>query len=254
MMNFLAPLLAWFVKPNWTIYRDSPYGSDPQQVGDFYMLNGGVRPAVIFIHGGGWSAGDKSVYEGRARRYALAGFHVIAINYRLAKFEDKSTQWPAQLNDVRLALKWVRDRAGALRVDPGRICVAGDSAGGHLSLMLGLTDKPVCILNMFGPCDLRPMSDLLCKLPVFGGGPATEDACPIERIGPDFPPTLTIHGTRDSTVAYEQALTLDRKLEALGVDHSLISYDGGHEFTDLPWWKEAWLEARGLWWIMRRIK
>lgn len=254
-MNYLAPLLSRVIAPNWAIYRNVPYGPDPQQVGDLYLLNKGERPLIILIHGGGWSSGDKSAYEGRARRFGLAGFHVFSINYRLATFEDKSTQWPAQFADVTQALAWARDGAYAFRIDPSRVCVGGDSAGGHLALMLGTTPrKPAAILNMFGPCDLRLMSDLVCKLPVFGGGPADGTACPIDFLIPTFPPTVTIHGRADTVVAYEQAQRLCGKLAALGVRNALISYDGGHEFADLPWWREEWLELRGLWWLMWNMR
>lgn len=253
-MNYLAPILSVVANPDWKIYHDFHYGNDPQQVGDLYLLNKGEHPLIIMIHGGGWSSGDKSSYAGRARRYALAGFHVFAINYRLAKFDDKSTQWPAQFDDVKRACAWMTDSSFGLRIDTSRICVCGDSAGGHLALMLGVADRPKCILNMFGPCDPRLMNDLLSKLPIFGGGPIPNNACPIDSICADFPPTLTIHGTKDTTVAYEQAMRLDSKLAALGVDHALISYDGGHEFADLPWWKEELIELRALWWVISKMQ
>lgn len=254
-MNYLAPILSRVIAPDWKVYNDVPYGPDPRHMADMYLLNTGVRPLIILIHGGGWSAGDKSAYAGRARRYALAGFHVMAINYRLAKADDASTQWPAQFEDVKRALAWALEYAFALRIDPRRICVGGDSAGGHLALMLGTSQiKPACILNMFGPCDLRPMADLICKLPVFGGNPPTADACPIDRIDAGFPPTITIHGTKDETVGYEQAQTLTARLKTLGVRHSLITYTGGHEFGNLPDWREAWIELRGLWWLMWNLR
>jgi acetyl esterase/lipase len=254
-MNYLAPVFSRVISPRWSVYKNVAYGSDPQQVGDLYIGAGGVRPLMILVHGGGWASGGKSAYEGRARRYVLAGFHVFAINYRLATFEDKSTQWPAQYADVVRAFGWAQDNASAFKIDPQRICVGGDSAGGHLCLMLGTSPRrPAAILDMFGPCDLRLMGDLICKLPLFGGEKATADACPVDLIGDGFPPTLIMHGTKDTTVSYQQAELLDYTLTKWAVKHALIPFNGGHEFADLPWWKEEWLELRGLWWIMWNMR
>jgi acetyl esterase/lipase len=121
----------------------------------------------VFIHGGAWQAGDKSAYAGYyAQLYAMAGFHVVSINYRLASYGDPTTQWNAQLQDVQLAIRWLRQNASTWRMDPNRIGAVGDSAGGHLALFLGSLDASVpnstcftrcfvsAVVDMFGPTDL----------------------------------------------------------------------------------------------------
>jgi len=245
-MNYLAPLLYPLLKPDWAVSHDVSYGPDPQHLADTYLLNKpGLHPVMMFIHGGGWSSGDKAAYAGRAAKYALAGFHVVSVNYRLATFDDPLTHWPAQYADVSRAMGWCR------KTISDHICVGGDSAGGHLALMLGTSpDRPHRILNMFGPTDLSVLSSLICTLPLFGGKPADKTACPVELMDAKFPPTVTMHGTSDATVPYSQAVELDQKLAELGVVHKLVTFDGGHEFANLPWWRQELLEMRGLWWMM----
>ena len=233
LLNSVLPYLAPVISPDWTVYKDIQYGVTNEEKADLYLLNRGVHPCVVFIHGGGWSSGDKSAYEGRARKYALAGFHVIAINYRLAKVNDKTTQWPAQLQDAQLALRWIRQNAVAFRIDPLRVGVGGDSAGGHLALMLGCNpytvsgDRsamypnqgpwPNCILDMFGPTDLSlpGMKELIGALPIFNCQTCEQvpqlykAASPVNCMTAIFPPTIVMHGTSDETVPYNQSLLLD---------------------------------------------
>src|ERR1700730_10227911 len=117
--------------PNWTVYYNIKYGVTDQERADLYLLNKGVNPVVVFIHGGAWQAGDKSDYAGSyAEMYAMAGFHVVSINYRLASYGDRTTRWNAQLQDVQLAIRWLRQYASILRIDPTRIGALGESAGG----------------------------------------------------------------------------------------------------------------------------
>ena len=114
--------------PNWTVYYNMNYGNGtvPQQTADLYLLNRGVNPVIVFIHGGAWQAGDKSAYAGYyAQLYAMAGFHVVSLNYRLAT-SDPAAQWNAQLQDVQLAIRWLRQYASMLRIDPTRIGAVGD--------------------------------------------------------------------------------------------------------------------------------
>jgi len=91
------------------------------------------RPAVVLIHGGYWYEGDKSSYAGFARQLADKGYAAFAINYRL----NTQARWAAQRRDVLTALRWVRSRAARFAVDPARIVVVGNSAGGHLASIAG---------------------------------------------------------------------------------------------------------------------
>jgi acetyl esterase/lipase len=158
------------IRPNWIIEKDVAYGEEAEQRADLYLLNNGRRsPAITFIHGGGWISGDKSGYIAMARKYGLAGFSVIAINYTLAKRHDERTRWPRQLEDVQTAVRWVRKNAASFGIDPNRIAAGGDSSGGHLALFLGALDEAASgnpllygdysskvrvVLNMFGPSNL----------------------------------------------------------------------------------------------------
>lgn len=279
-MNFFSTIMPYFssfIKPNWTVYKDVQYGTTTEEKADLYLLNHGVRPCVIFIHGGGWSSGDKSAYEGRARKYALAGFHVISINYRLAKMDDKTTHWPAQLQDVQAAVRWVRQNAIHFRIDPNRIGVGGDSAGGHLALMLGanlysvsgdrshlysgFSPFPNCVLNMFGPCDLsmEGMKEFIAALPLFNEKSYEQvpdlykAASPINKITAFFPPTIIMHGTSDETVPYAESVLLDKKLTEVNVPHKFITFNGGHEFGKMSSTDQMFLEMKGLYYFMEKF-
>lgn len=270
ILNNILPYFSSFIKPDWTVYKDVKYGLSSDETADLYLLNHGVRPVVVFIHGGGWSSGDKSAYDGRARRYALAGFHVVAINYRLAKFEDKTTQWPAQLQDVQLALRWIRENAINFRIDPYRVAVGGDSAGGHLALMLGCNSHtvpgdrsnlypnmgsfPNAIINMFGPSNLAGpgMRQLVETLPLFNAQTYEQvpelynQASPLYLMNAFFPPTVITHGTSDDTVPYIQSVLLNDKLTKLGVRHKFITFNGGHELAKVSNWEQLRIEMQCL--------
>lgn len=247
----------WFA-PSWDIQEDVQYGATTQEVADLYLQRGKRNPAVIFIHGGGWSKGDKSGYRGYyAEKYGWAGISVVAINYRLAEMENPSTQWPAQLQDVQLAVRWVREYADQMGIDPQRICVLGDSAGGHLALFLGAlaasrpgdrsqyfanqSPQVSCVVNMFGPADLThpKFVKVFQKPPLFGGKSYAEapalwhEASPITAIQANMAPTMVIQGTRDEIVDVEISNDLIKALNGMGVVNEYITYDGGHWFKDL---------------------
>lgn len=259
MINKITPLLSSIIKPDWTVTKDVPYGNDPEQKADLYLLNSGIRPVVVFIHGGGWMAGDKSVYEGRAKKYALAGFHTVSINYRLAKFDKPETYWDVQLQDVRNFIRWLKANAFKFRIDPSRIAVCGDSAGAHLSLFLGCLRDVVAVVNMFGPSDLTTphMKYLLKTNALFGGKDSIslyESASPIRLVNPSTVPVCTIHGTKDEVVPYSQAQELKKVLDNNGVNNTLVTYDGGHNLNEVPWYVQQYLDIRGLWFLIDRLK
>lgn len=251
--DLFSPAPLWAEK-----LKDVAYGTSPEEKADLYLQFGKNNPAVVFIHGGGWSAGDKSGYDGYyARKYGWAGFSVISINYRLAKMEDPKSHWPAQLQDVQLAIRWVKKYADRLGVDPNRICASGDSAGGHLSLFLGALKKNqpgdrskilaeytptvACVANLFGPADLThpEFVKVFQKPALFGGRSFSEApelwrrASPLFEIKADMPPTIVVHGLKDKIIANENAENLIRRLTDLRVSHRYISFDGGHWFEGL---------------------
>jgi acetyl esterase/lipase len=262
--------------PNWTVYNDVKFGVTDQEKADLYLLNRGVNPVVVFIHGGGWQAGDKSSYAGYyARMYALAGFHVVSINYRLANYGDPTTQWNAQLQDVQLAIRWLRQYAGVLRIDPTRIGAVGDSAGGHLALFLGSlnmsapnlaggTDRSTffaaqspkvsAVVDMFGPANLTQpnMYPQLASLAVFGARPYAEvpalyqDASPIFKVGAQTVRTCIVQGTTDTTVPPSQSYELLNRLIQFGVPYGWIPFNGGHAFAGLTSWQRNLVDLQAL--------
>jgi acetyl esterase/lipase len=137
----------------------------------------GPFPAIVFIHGGGWSGGSRQAYRGQIQEAAKRGYVAATISYRLMKFDEKKKQtttaapiFPAQIHDAKAAIRWVRANAKKYHVDPDRIGVTGGSAGGHLSLLVGLTDpasglegesgnpeqssRVQAVVNYFGPTDM----------------------------------------------------------------------------------------------------
>jgi acetyl esterase/lipase len=249
--------------PNWKIYRDVQYGPSPEEKADLYLLNRGVNPAVVLIHGGGWQAGDKASYDGYyAELYARAGYHVVAINYRLAKLEDGATQWNAQLQDAQLAIRWLRRLSGLLRIDPNRIGAIGDSAGGQLALLLGSlpasqtnlaggpdlsalysaqSPKVAAVVDMFGPTDLTQpnMYQQLSSLAVFGARAYAQtpglyrSASPLLAVHRRTAPTCIVQGLGDTIVPASQSVALRDRLSSLRVRHKWIPFVGGHWFLGL---------------------
>lgn len=108
-----------------TLNVESPKGSGP-------------FPAIIMVHGGGWASGDLSTYDAFTKRVKRAGFVAVNINYRLSRLGDDGQPgavWPAHVQDVRCAARWLTSNAQHLNVDPSRVGIMGDSAGGHLAMM-----------------------------------------------------------------------------------------------------------------------
>ena len=206
-------------------------------------------PAVIFIHGGGWSGGDKSDHQAMLGVVARAGYVVFSINYRLSQ----QALFPAQIHDCKAAVRWVRANAQTYGADARRIGVFGTSAGGHLAALLGTSggvgelegslgnelqsSRVAAVCDWFGPADLRSSARLTgdaAKIvtQLLGGQPAenphlAELASPVCFIDQSDPPFLIIHGRSDPLVPYAQSTELRDVLEAAGVPVELITVPGG---------------------------
>ncbi len=226
------------------IEREIPYlGAGRQETLDVYLPSGKVRrplPAVVHIHGGAWTAGDKASAreQGIGKALAEEGFAVFSINYLLneplpgAKREEgarcfQSFAWPQNLDDCRAAIRFVRREADRFGVDPERLGVMGCSAGGHLATMVGATarepaDTVRCVVNFYGPYDLTRGYALY-----FPEGAATE-ASPRNHLHGEMPPMLVSHGTADGIVPVSLSRDLVREVRALGVE---CLY---HELADAP--------------------
>lgn len=264
LLCFLCPLAAQvgefpFQLPDWVnAETEVAYGPGAQQRLDVYSPtsgNAGKRPAVLLIHGGGWSQGSrKDVMRVYGIPYLRKGFVVASIDYRLSSTEKA----PAAVEDVLAALDWLHSNSKRLNVDSKRIVTAGDSAGAHLALMAGMVNKkaklgPVrnvaAIINIFGPSDLGELLTGPNKLAVVEewipvGAAQREMArsmSPIIYARKGLPPVKSVHGTADPIVPYEQSVRLTRTLREFGVDAELISVPGGeHGFDDAVWNKEIY--------------
>jgi acetyl esterase/lipase len=263
---------------NWTVYNNIRYDlTTTQETADFYILNHGTNPTVVFIHGGGWETGDKSFYAGYyARLYANAGFNVVAINYRLASYSDPATQWNAQLQDAQEAMRFIRAVAPYFRIDTNRIAAAGDSAGAHLAVFLGslntcaadlaggtdrctsfssFSSKANAVLDMFGPVDLtKPeMYNGIGSLALFGQRSYAQvpdlyqNASPIFSINGGSARTCIVQGLTDTTVPPpSQSYALRDALIANHVPYQLITYNGDHGFAGLSFIQRTQVDLRAL--------
>ena len=214
-------------------------------------------PAVIYIHGGSWLAGDKSDPSRVSTVRALAhhGFFVVSINYRLSGV----AKFPAQVEDSKCAVRWLRANAEKYNVDPDRIGVWGDSAGGHLAMMVGCADETAglegdggweeyssrvqAVCSYFGVSDLvSPYRELgKVESPVviqFLGGTFSqilgiyEAASPVEYVSVDDPPLLLVHGDSDQTVPIYQSEDMYEAYQEAGLEATLIEVTGaGHGFA-----------------------
>jgi len=175
----------------------------PPAVGDDY-------PAIIVIHGGGWRHGDRGGwFEPHNHHYASLGYVVFDIQYRLSGV----AKWPAQLDDVQTAIRWVKAHAADYAVDPERVALLGRSAGAHLALMAGYCPGDrmgvAGVVSIYAPTELR-WPNLEPGSAIFGlfGGPfeempdAYESAVPINFVRDGLPPTLIVEGGMDTITPY----------------------------------------------------
>jgi len=235
-----------------TIERDVEYGS----AGERKLLLDIYRPAnaeagakkerlaaIVFIHGGGWAAGNKAGGGGLSY-FAQTGNYVgFSIGYRLTG----EAIWPAQIEDCKAAIRWIRAHADDYHIDPDRIGLWGPSAGGHLVSLLGtssdvkelegnngtpgVSTRVACVVDFCGPADfLTFRHDAANRL--FGG--RIEDhreqarlASPLTHVTPDDPPILIVHGTDDRTVPISQSEAFAAALKKAGVDVTFVRIEGG---------------------------
>ncbi len=226
-------------------------------------------PAILFIHGGGWALGSRRRF-GRAfaaweqsplELLAAAGFVVAAVDYRLSG----EAAFPAQLHDCTAAIRWLRANASELHLDVDRIISWGESAGGHLSLMVGLTGNradmrgavgehldqrsDVCgVVDWYGVTDLlsaasqrHPESSVdqdsaesfesrLLGAPVQTVPVAARFASPMTYVHVDAPPVQIHHGDADLLVPYAQSVALVSALEDAEVPVEFVTLPGADHF------------------------
>ena len=210
------------------------------------------RPAVVFVHGGGWKNGSKKSAERTAGWLAEHGFVVAGIGYRLTDVAG----WPAQIDDCYAAVRWLRDNAQKYAIDGGNIGAWGTSAGGHLVAIMGARPFPgeektssrvKAICDWFGPSDLltmppnnvgsgRTAEDVansngakLLRATVREFPELARDASALPQVTPDDASFLMMHGDKDPGVPLEQSTRLHQALLNAGVPSQLSVIEGaGH--------------------------
>jgi acetyl esterase/lipase len=231
-------------------HRDLEYvknGHERQKL-DLYLPEkaDGPLPVVVWVHGGGWRGGSKERCP--AIPFASKGFAVASVNYRLSQHAT----YPAQIEDCKAALRWLRANATTYRLIPDRIGVWGASAGGHLVALLGTagdvkeldrgehldqSSRVQAVCNWFGPADFSRMGGPSPDSPVtrlFGGTVAERkdlatQASPVTHASKDDPPFLIMHGDQDKLVPLAQSERLAEVLKKAGVDVTLRTLKGaGH--------------------------
>jgi acetyl esterase/lipase len=225
----------------------------------------GKLPAILCIHGGGFRAGKREGWDARCKLLAERGYVAATVTYRLAP----KHQFPAAVEDVKAGVRWLRANAEKYSIDPDRIGVIGDSAGGHLAQFLGVTggiaqfegdggnaafsSRVSCVVNYYGPSDLTKSYgksvDAAEVLPLWLGGDATKErrrhilASPLYWVTPTAAPTLLLQGTEDKYVNHEQAVWMHEKLKAAEVEVEFMSLEGaGHGFKGADA-EKAWKAA-----------
>jgi acetyl esterase/lipase len=194
---------------------------------------------IVFIHGGGWAAGNRKAHYANMQKAAEEGFVSATISYRLVS--DGKHRWPAQVEDCKCAIRWLRANAERFSIDPNRIGAFGDSAGAHLSMLLGTMDKSdglegeggtpdqsskvQAVVGYYGPTNLATQYPETSRKIVanFIGGSQDERrsdyerASPIRYVNAGDAPILIFHGTKDELVPYEQAFEMATALTNAGV-------------------------------------
>lgn len=219
---------------------------------------GQAFPVVMYVHGGGWKMGSKSMLsmiQGPAE-LLRRGFAVVAINYRLGP----DHKFPAMLEDAKCAVRFLRSHAKEFNLDPDHIGAMGDSAGGHLAALLGLTDSRAgfdgtggwsnvpsrvqAVVDFYGPTDFsahtKPAGKFERLLLRDGFGatgpddPILQRASPITYVSTNAPPFLILHGDHDSLVSIQQSQELHAKLKAAGTSSTFVVITNfSHGFTPL---------------------
>ena len=242
----------------WKIGKDLPYvsyGAERQTL-DLYVPPGaGPHPLVIWIHGGAWKTGSKAdplpLRLLAGERYAIA-----SVNYRLSNM----AKFPAQIEDCKAAVRWLRAHASEYALDPARFAAWGSSAGGHLVALLGtagdkfdlgehtaVSSRVQAVVDYYGPTDFLQMDAHALPSAPFKhaaldspeselvGGPLLENdlvaarANPVTHVTRDDAPFLIVHGDRDPLVPLHQSQLLESALRKANVPVTLYVVAGaGH--------------------------
>lgn len=207
-----------------------------------YPEGPGPRPAILSVHGGRWRAGNRTDASSiRVQQWAEFGFFAMSIDYRLVG----GSPAPAPYQDLRTAIRWMHAHAADYGVDPERIYLIGQSAGGHMvSLAATLGDGPYpktggwdgarsdvrAVVSVAAAYDLPSLSWGNLWTPVAGDvSDARRQASPMQHVSASTRPILVIHSDDDRSVPVQQAVDFAGRLKAAGVSHRFVHYtDKGH--------------------------
>jgi acetyl esterase/lipase len=209
-------------------------------------------PAIVFIHGGGWKGGNRADMTFYAVKYAQKGYVTATFTYRFSQ----EARFPAAVNDAKCAIRFLRANAAKYHIDPNMIAASGNSAGGHLSMMLGYSsDVPElegdggnpgvssavqAVIDYYGPTDLTTevgrktgvVKDFVGK--TWDEYPeGYKKISPITYLTKDDPPTLIFQGTIDDIVPMSQSDLLAAKLKELGIPYDYETIEGWPHTMDL---------------------
>ena len=233
-------------------------------------------PLLVFIHGGGWRTGHRNAYNQQIKNAAAKGYVAATISHRLTSIEDDNGKarypWPAAIHDCKAAVRFLKSVAGQYHIDTTRIGATGASSGGHLSLLLGLTQaghglegnvmitnqgrqgksyssRIHAVVNKAGPTEMischkapvvSPFSEYLLEGSPTDNPTGYFESSPINYIMKGGVPILTIHGTMDDVVPFEQAVIFDNRMKAVGAPHKLYPLKGQKHIFDAGARDEYW--------------
>ncbi|HEV3215155.1 MAG TPA: alpha/beta hydrolase [Vicinamibacterales bacterium] len=222
---------------------------------DVYQARGAATPnqTLIYVHGGGWTGGTKESSSLTFLPFLEMGWNVVNVEYRLAKI----SQAPAAVEDCLCALRWVYQRARDYNIDTSRLVTMGNSAGGHLALMMGMVPsgagldrqcpgteelKVAAVINWYGITDVNDLlagPNMKTYAVTWLGSVTNRDevarrVSPLTYVRAGIPPVITIQGDADPTVPYAHGIRLQQALDKAGVPNQHVTIPGGKHggFTD----------------------
>ncbi|MDW8026457.1 MAG: alpha/beta hydrolase [Armatimonadota bacterium] len=243
------------------ILRDVPFGKGGGRTLTMHIIRPKEKPekpmpVIVWIHGGAWLGGSKDSGIPQLIPFARRGYFGASISYRFSQ----EAKFPAQIEDCKCAIRFLRAKAEEFHIDSERIGVWGSSAGGHLAAMLGVagdvkelegvggwedySSKVNAVCDWFGPSDfisainepsVIDRTKPNCPEALLIGGPLLENkekamrASPVTYVTPDDPPFLIMHGDKDMVVPFNQSVLLFEALKKAGVEVTLVRLKGaGH--------------------------
>lgn len=256
--------------PGPRVLRDMSYEGDRgRSYGVDVFVPGGEetpRPAVLLLHGGTWRGGDRTMMEDLAEAAQAAGFVAVTADYGL----EAQPAFPSELRDVQAAIRWIRDSAEELGVDPTRVGALGVSAGGHLAALAATVGsgppteggRPGAVVSWSGPMNLAaiavyaPPPSAVCHPPACLDAPVWNlvlagvlgcpvTVCPdrylafspVTHVSPDDPPIMLVNSVGDLIVPFGQAEAMAARLQLAGVPNRLLpvlgNLHGGYDDTAL---------------------